>query len=192
MDWALMQKTLTGWFQQNTGIPVIWGTQAAEHQQPPYAELRITAFQQIGEDENRAAFDDTATDGRDLKYTVCGQRRFRLGCKITSRDNRPGYAAQAYAEKARNSLIKRSTTAMFRGAEMAVFKAEPTIDLGTIFQDREESVAILDIHMGTVVNESSEREYTTYINTVEVTSNTLDTSGTRIKESLQWDEEVIP
>lgn len=192
MNWQVMTDTLEKWVKQNADIPVVWSTEAAENHKPPVAQLKISAFQQIGEDEKRAELDEDATDGRDLMYTVTGQRRFTLGCKIRSRDNRPGYAAIAYAEKLRNSLIKPTTIVLFQSAEISVHQAEATVDLSNIFQDREESIAVLDIHMGTVVNESSEREFATYINTVEVTSNVIDTSGESIDSSLQWDEEEIP
>jgi len=192
MDWDVMQETLEKWVKLNTNIPVVWNKQDAENYGPPVVELKISTFQQIGEDEIRSEYNDAATDGRDLMITIAGQRRFTLGCKFRSRDNRPGYAAQAYAEKLRNSSVKPSTTALLRSGEMAIFKADPTIDLSNIFQDREESIAVLDIHMGTVVNESSESEFATYINTVEVTSNVVDVSGDPIDDSLQWDEEEIP
>jgi hypothetical protein len=192
MDWATQQTAIEKWFKKATGLPVEWTKQPAEHNRRPCAELWVNTFQSVGEDELRSTLDEDATDGRDLLYEVCGHRLFILTCKVRSRDNRPGYHAGAYLEKARTSLAKPSTKSIFSDAEIALINAEAVAELPGLFDGREESFASMDIRLSTVVNESDESEAGTYINTVEITSNIIDIDGNSLANSLQFVEEEMP
>lgn len=192
MDWAVQQAAIEKWFKGVTGLPVSWDKQAAQNNKRPSAELGVFSFKGVGEDELRFEVDDDADDGRDLLYTVVGHRLFTLTCKVRSRDNRPGYAAAAYLEKARTSLAFPSTRTIFSDAEIALVNAEALVELPGSFDNREESFAVLDIHLSTVVNESDESEFATYINTVEVTSDLIDLDGNSLPNSIQISGEEIP
>jgi hypothetical protein len=192
VDWETIQTALTAWMTAATNLPVIWDLQAAVYNNKPVAEMRIFASQGVGTDELRRAYDGTAPAGSELQYTVSGHRIFTVGCKVRSRDNRPGYAAPAYLERARTSLTKPSVIALFQNAEIAIIGAEAVQDLSGWFQDRQESFASMDVIMSTVVNDTDSNEIGTYINTVEISSNVVDVSGVSISNTLQLVNEEIP
>jgi len=192
MNWDVIQTTLEKWFLRATGVAaVVWEGQASKYPDRPYGILHMNAFRNVGTDEHRDDYDGDQEQGKEVVRTTCGHRLFTLGCKVRSRDNRPGKAAFALLEKARTSLAQMWALNMFKQAELAVVGAEGMVDLPGEFDDRQESFASMDVIMCGVVNVTDPRDQGGYINTVEVTSDMADVSGNSISNSLQWNEEQI-
>lgn len=192
IDWQTIQDTLREWMARASGLRTFWRGEAVPIEDRPYAELAIGSSQGLGVDETRIEYDDTRSLGKELIRTQCGNRLFTLSCRVRTRDQSPTGAARFYLEKVRTALKKASSLEMFRTAQLAVVAAEPLINLDVIFDDREESQAVMDVRFATVANETDAHDQGGYITTVELRSNKLkDQSGTDLPDKLQIDD-IIP
>jgi hypothetical protein len=173
VDFVNIERTIKDWFADATGLgaeSVEWAGSADTHKQRPYGEMKISAFQGKGVDENVTTLDETQPAGRNLTRNTQGNRQFILSLKVISRDRNPSQQALYFIEKARTSLSKPSVKAALREAELSVAETMPTTNDFTSYQGRHENWAVLDVKMNTVVNEEDTREQGSVIETIDVTS----------------------
>lgn len=144
MDWQLLHDGLRQWFADVSGVTltdIAWAGEPVGMRSYPWAELALLAQSaEPGTDEVRA----TAL-GDDLAIEVVGNRRLTLSCKIVSRDQRPAYRAYALLEQVRGRLYFPSSHATFRGLGVGLRESFALVDLGRTHDQREESVASLDV-----------------------------------------------
>ena len=192
MNWTTLHDTLDTWFKRATGLSIVsWDKEKTAFPAYPFGELALNTWSNVGTDEVRRAYDPTAEAGHEVVNSVSGHRTFTLSCKARSRDNRPGYAAIVYIEKARNSLAKPNTIALFQEAEISLIEATPSVELPGLFQDREDSFASFDLRMCAVINETDPLDAGGYISKVQITSDLKDVDGESIPNTLQLDKEEI-
>ncbi len=192
MDWQKIQDTLKEWFANISGLETHWFGEQIESLERPYAQLQVSSSNSIGTDDRREEYDDTQPEGEQIVRSIYGNRVFMLGCRVRTRDQTPTGAARWYLEKVRSSLYKISSLDVFKEANLALVGSEAVINLDTVFQQRQESEALLDIRFATAAVETDPRDRGTWIEKIEVSSDIKDPGGTSIPASLQFDEEEMP
>lgn len=193
MNWATLESVLETWFKRATGLTVVaWNKETSAFPSYPFGELTLSTVANVGTDELRRTYNASAEAGKELIYSVAGQRTFTLGCKVRSRDNRPGYSALVYIEKARNSLAKPTTIALFQSAEISLIEATPSVELPGLFQDREESFASFDLRLNAVINETDPLDAGGYIDKTQLTSDLMNVDGESLPNTLQIIQQEIP
>jgi hypothetical protein len=144
MDWQALHDGLRQWFADVSGVgltDIAWAGDPVGMRNYPWAELTLLGqAAEPGTDEVRAT-----GLGDDLAIEVVGNRRMTLSCKIVSRDQRPAYRAYAMLEQVRGRLYFPSSQATFRGLGVGLRESLALVDLGRTHDQREESVASLDV-----------------------------------------------
>jgi hypothetical protein len=144
MDWQLLHDGLRAWFADVSGVAIndiAWAGEPVGMRNYPMAELTLLGQSaEPGTDEVRRT-----VAGADLAVEVVGNRRMTLNCKIISRDQRPAYRAYALLELVRGRLYFPSSQATFRGLGVGLRESVALVDLGRTYDQREESVASLDV-----------------------------------------------
>lgn len=189
IDWQTIQDTLREWACRVTGLRTFWRNEATEHEDRPYCELSVGVSDSLGTDETLYEYDP---GNGVLVTTQCGQRIFTLGIRVITRGQNPTGAARWYLEKARTALRKPSSREAFQLANLALIESMPILNLDRLFQDRMESVALLEVRFGTTAVEVDPGEQAGYIEKTEVTSVLKDPGGTPLPASLQWNRKEIP
>jgi|GEM_PF-4521396 len=192
MNWQLIQDTLREWFYRLSGLPTYWHGEAVENVEHPFAELRVDSSQGLGVDETRETVDPAAQDGSEITRQQWGNRLFTLTCRVETRDQTPAGAARNYLEKVRIGLMKPSSLAYLRTACLALVASEPVLDQDRFFQDRQESVADMDVRFATVATETDPKEAGGYFDRIEATSNLKNVDGSPLPASLQLNREEMP
>jgi len=153
MDWQLLHDGLRQWFADVSGVAlteIAWQGDPVGMRSYPWAELTLLGQSaEPGTDEVRAT-----GLGADLAIEVVGNRRLTLSCKIVSRDQRPAYRAYALLELVRGRLYFPSSQATFRGLGVGLRESLSLVDLGRTHDQREESVAALDVAFNCVSSET--------------------------------------
>lgn len=192
IDWAKIQDPLREWFCEASGLATYWFGEEVENVDNPYCELQVGASRGLGVDESRQTYDGTQAAGKEVVRSQYGNRLFMLSCRAQTRDHRPNYAARFYLEKVRTALYKRTSLAVFGAADLALVEALPLVNLDRVFQDRQNSRAMLDIRFATIATEVDPHEKGGYIDKTEITSDLRDAGGTSLPSNLQLIEEEIP
>lgn len=144
MDWQALHDGLRQWFSDVSGVAltdIAWAGDPVGMRNYPWAELALLGQSaEPGTDEVRAT-----PMGPDLAVEVVGNRRMTLSCKIVSRDQRPPYRAYALLEQVRGRLYFPSSQSTFRSLGVGLRESLALVDLGRTHDQREESVASLDV-----------------------------------------------
>jgi len=144
MDWQLLHDGLRQWFADVSGVAlteIAWAGDPVGMRSYPWAELTL-----LGQSAEPSTDEVRATAlGDDLAIEVVGNRRLTLSCKIVSRDQRPAYRAYALLERVRGRLYFPSSQATFRGLGVGLRESLALVDLGRTHDQRQESVASLDV-----------------------------------------------
>jgi hypothetical protein len=153
MDWQALHDGLRAWFSDASGIPVesvTWAGDPVGMRKYPWAELQLqSSATESSVDEVRYT-----KQGADLAVTVVGNRRITLTCQIHSRDQRAAYRAYALLERVRGRLYFPATATGFRQLGVGVRESAALVDLGRAYDNRDESVASLDVLLNWVSIES--------------------------------------
>lgn len=189
IDFQTIQDALREWVCKVSGLRTFWRHEATEHEDRPHCELSISSPDSLGTDETIYEYDPGQGV---LRTTQCGQRLFTLGIKVITRDQSPTGAARWYLEKIRTALRKPSAKEAFQAANLALVEALPLINLDRLFQDRMESIELMDVRMATTAVEVDPGENVGYIEKTEVTSALRDPAGRLLPSSLQWNRKEIP
>lgn len=191
IDWKKIQDPLRQWFCDASGIPAFWFGEEVENADKPYCELQVGSSGGLGVDETRETL-DLSQPGREIVSCQTGNRTFMLSCRAKTRDQSPNSAARFYLEKVRTALSSAWSKAVFRATNLAFVEAMPLVNLDEVFQDRQQSRALLEIQFATVVNLVDPRDGGGYIDKTEVSSNFKDAGGTPLPASLQLVDKEMP
>jgi hypothetical protein len=146
MDWQVLHDGLRAWFSSVSGVPVesvTWAGDPIGMRSYPWVELELIGQgAEPGTDEVR--YSDQGPNA-DLDVEVVGNRRLTLNCKVHSRDQRAAYRAYALLERVRGRLYFPTTQAVLRSLGVGLRESAALVDLGRSHDNREESVASLDL-----------------------------------------------
>jgi hypothetical protein len=118
--------------------------------------------------------------------TISGMREITITCQVYSRDQRPGYDAITYLEKARVGLYRPVLREALNAAGIAVLRMQqPVIILDSVFDNMYESRGSLDIIFGLAENVTFATDDEGYILRTEVSS---DLSGIKDSDENITDE----
>lgn len=148
MDWPVIRPVLKTLIQNLSGLPesfTVW-----EDEPRPFGDilalLSTVSIAGKGQgDECRTAYDGTKPQGQELSDTWAGVRSFTLSIKVESDTQTDLTFAYFTLERVRDRLCFKSTTATLNSVLLAFIKAEPTLDLSEVRDDRRWSIATLDI-----------------------------------------------
>lgn len=191
IDFQKIQDTLREWFCNASGIPAFWFGEEVENEEKPYCELQIGSTDGLGIDETRETF-NPSEPGREVVRCQSGNRLFILSCRAKSRDQRPNYAARFYLEKVRTALSAAWSKAIFQENNLAFVEALPLVNLDEVFQDRQQSRALLEVQFATAVNVADPHDAGGYIAKTLVSSDYKDAGGTSLPADLRLDDKEMP
>jgi hypothetical protein len=130
--------------------------------------LTIKSVTTIGWDEMSQLQDLTKPTGHELQDEWRGNRRFTLSIKAESEIQTDTGSAYQYLENVRDRLNFRGSCETLRGLDCVVVNLIPTEDLTAALDDRNRSIAVLDVIMNARVLFLDPAEYG-YIETAPVT-----------------------
>lgn len=192
MDWQTLQDVLREWGCSASGLPTFWFGEDVENQDKPYLELQVGSSEGLGVDETRQTFDDSQPPGQEIVRTEVGNRLFTLSIRAKTRDQTPTGAARNYLEKVRTALHKKTTLDLFKSKNIAVVRAMGIVNMDAVFQDRQQSVALMDVRLATLAIEADPHDKGGYIESIKVTSTLKDAGGTELPASVQINDKEMP
>lgn len=168
IDFATIKAAIKSWAAAQSGISAIWRDEANSMVFKPVIKLHLHTVQGLGVDYLGWDYDDTLDPpdeeggGGDYVPTVSGNRLMVLSIQCETRNQHGNNSALYYLEKLRTSLKKPSVRSGLYAACVVVTSTEATQDLSDWTDDRTESLAQLDVHLSTVVNNRDESEADSY------------------------------
>lgn len=151
-NWSVLKPELCDWV---AGLMGIDASSVAFEKQPreafdegPTVELRLSAYQGVGQDGTRYEFDAAAPNGQQMVPTVTGQRQFTLGVQVQSLDNEDDADAWSYASRLIDRLCRPTSLNKLRKAGLALIEASPPLDLGETLDGHVRSRMQVDLLMG--------------------------------------------
>ena len=150
MNWTDIRPALKTLIESLSGLVTVWEDEPRPFT-PPDAQA-ICLLQTIGiggqgRDECRTIQDLTQPKGQEMSDEWRGNRRFRLTVKVESLIQTDAGFAYEYLERVRDKLPRESTRRSLHAVNCAVEQIEQTQDLTGALDDRNRSIAALDIMM---------------------------------------------
>lgn len=185
VDWRLIEDTLQAWFAKSTSLPeVVWANQKLAQPAYPYGTLNIIAgpTRLAPSDEFRYVAEDLTETGEELEFVLTGTRQFTVSCQINVGPdgyNDPDCNGRALMGSAEASLELALHREAFRTANMAMVRVGPMQDLSLEVNGEWISRVQMDVEFATTSNVT---ERTTYIETLDDVTGTLDDAGQTITQ----------
>lgn len=192
MNWATIRNAIKAAVVASTGIAdVQWrnskeagGWRGGENGLNPYIDLVLRSPQTLGQDETRYTF-NAGTDQQ--AKTQVGNRRMIVSVRIHNHSQAEGEeAVGALASLLRTRLHWAGVLANLRTAGVALSAIQPTVDADFTEDDREVSLAIVDVVFLAGESDTDTTATGDYIQSVEIESDKLrDVDGTDLPADLQ-------
>lgn len=148
--------------------------------------LKVTSVVPIGEDEVRREL-----VAGELVETLVGNRRFTLQVQIICPDHTDERWAMAAASRIQTRINRPRILARLDAVDVAVYSIGAAKKASFKDGGRVVSCALLDIMMGTVVNDTDDVP-AGWIQYAILTGHLQDTSGVELPAPPNWDEHEIP
>lgn len=168
MNLATIRTAIAAWVATATGIPaasVFWNGRPRGWTGPQYAVLRLSSTQEWGSDEVWWNYSIARPLGAELVPHQRGLRTLVCQVQIWSHNSTDALDALALCESVRDRIRLPATTDILSAAGLGFLRTEMLRDLSEIQDDREMSVAQIDVRL----------------------SATADTAGAAIGYVQQWD-----
>ena len=159
MDWPALYEGMRAWFALRSGIvidDVIWAGEPEGMRGDPSAYLKFLAHGGAGTTDE-VVYDAQGT-GLDALVGVRGDRTLTLSCRVQSREQSPTGRAFVALERVRNALQLPSSQDTFRALGVGLIGTAVLVDLGRVWDKREESHAVLDIRLTAAVDTLSDTD----------------------------------
>lgn len=152
--------------------------------------MHLHSSRSVGVDHLRWEQDTDEEDGLDYIPTVSGNREITLTIFAKTRAVAVFNDGKAifFLEKLRTSLHKPSVKSNFRAVNLALIRAESAVDLSSIYDNRIEDYASLDVHFNAVVNEQDYNEADSFAEKAVTTAELASPSGA----DVGWADEELP
>jgi hypothetical protein len=159
MDWDGFALGLRTWFAAVSGIAledVLWQGEPEGWRGRPCAFLTVLAHGSAGgTDEVRLHSQGPSTDAL---VQIVGNRVLTLSCKVQSREQSPTGRAFVRLERVRDALQLPSSQALFASIGIGLIEPAMLVELGRVFDRRQESEAVLDLKFTSAVARTSTTE----------------------------------
>jgi len=158
--------------------------------------VRVLSVIGIGEDEERVEFIPPGTTGPDapwanqLRSTITGQRRITLQLEADAIENTDVGWAWMHIERIRTGMQRQSSLAALAAADAALIRVGNAVQANFVHAGRMHSRVLLDIQIGAVVNDVDPAPVG-WIQTVEITGHTQDTSGAELPHPPNLTDHII-
>jgi hypothetical protein len=144
IDWAEVKPAILSLVKDLIGLETVWEDEPRPFNPGALCLLSVTAVAVQGSDERRIV---PGPDSVEIQDLYVGNRLFTLTIKVESLVQEASLSAYQYLERARGKFEFRSTTERIHLVNCAIGKTEATVDLTAAFDDRNRSIAALDVHM---------------------------------------------
>lgn len=168
MNWGTIRPILKTQVGLIVAVPTLWEDEPRSFNPEALCLLTITAVSGQGWDECRTQQDLNQPLGLEMQDQWCGNRSFTLTARIESLIQTDTGNAYNYLELVRDKFWFRGTSAILRAANLAIRGLEPTVDLTATQDDRNRSIAALDIKIDARTSILDPERYP-YVETWDVT-----------------------
>lgn len=169
MSFAAYRTAIKTWVEAQSGLTAQWRDDTGGWQQKPRVRMHLRDSGSRGVDYVDWAYDGTLDAPDDFVPTVHGLRSVVLSLIVETRDQSGDTTAAYYLEKLRTSMKKPSVRAGLYASGVVIESAEAVVDMDGWFENRVESRAHLDVHLGLVDNERDENEAQSYVDNFTAT-----------------------
>lgn len=168
MNLETIKPALKELFQALSGFPTVWENEPRPYNPGALTILNYTAIASVGIDEGVTTQDLNQPQGQELADEYRGVRQVTLTVKIEALDQTDAGNAYQALERVREQLPFRGTGEALRAVNCALSRVMSTEDLTEALDDRQESIAALDLIL-TVRTSTPDPTRYGYIATVAVT-----------------------
>jgi hypothetical protein len=176
MNWAEIRPGLKALIASVSGLTVVWIDEPRGYTDPiteALAVLSVTSVDGVGWDECHVIQDLTLPQGQELQDEWRGNRKFTLSIKVESEIQTDTGSAYQYLESIRDSLNFRSSAQALRDLDCAWYGSAPTQDLTAAQDQRNRSIAVIDLFMSARTTALDPIRYT-YVETADFAGDLTD------------------
>jgi len=185
IDWAGIETAIETWFETSTGISADWKNDSRPVRFKPRGFLRILSSRRLGGTQLIYVEDTGAPAGSEMVPLAVAQHQFTLSVQVVSRSQKPSEDARFFLEKARTNLTSPTNKKILQDANLSISRSEALINMDTVFDNRVESRANMDIIFNTTECESFTSEPTGFVDKVEISSDT------NAQDAVDFNEEIF-
>lgn len=145
MNWGVVRPVLKEQVKGIVGLETVWEDEPRPYNPEALCIIAITAVVGQGWDECRTEQDLNQPKGLEMQDNWIGNRFFTLTVKVESLVQTDTGSAYQYLETVRDKFYFRGVSAALRAVNCAVTDLLPTVDLTAALDDRNRSIAALDV-----------------------------------------------
>jgi len=192
MEWEFIKRCLDQAFEILTELKSSWERQKTSYLCMPFGRQSLNNLVTVGTDDQRQSETAGAPAGREITHTICGIRKFNWLLKVESQSHEPDKSALFYLSRAQSRLVLSDFLAQVRACNLSVIRSGDVHSVDYVDKNSKHwiSAAALEVqmHAGSEIANCP----TTYIETIEVTSQLRDPEGVLLPSPLQLTDEVMP
>ncbi len=176
MNWEIIRPALKTLIQDLSGLAegtTVWEDEPRPFNPGALVLLASTAIATLGRDECFTSQDLNQPMGQEKQDNWHGNRLLTLTIKVEALNQTDSQFSYNHLERIRNRLNFRRVGASLRAVNLAIAEIGQTVDLTTALDDRNRSVAALDIRLAARVTVQDPDRYP-YIGTVDITGTLQD------------------
>jgi hypothetical protein len=147
IDWGTVKPVIKALVQDLITLDTLWEDEPRTFNPGALCLLQVLAVATQGWDERRIIQDLEQAKGEELQDLYVGNRLFTLTVKVESLIQTDTDTAYQHLERFRGKLNFRSVTDRLHAVNCAWIKTESTVDLTAIQDDRNRSIAAVDVHL---------------------------------------------